>query len=114
MSSCKKRQVEERTFFKKWEETYLFIENNGKPLCFVCQKTVLAAKEYNIKQHYDTLHKHKFEKYEGNKKKNVMQNLKIKQEKQASTMFNFVSSQRTCLAASYEVALLLTKGMKSF
>ena len=52
MSSCKKRKAEERTFFKKWEETYLFIENMGKPLCLVCQKTVSAAKEYNLKQHY--------------------------------------------------------------
>ena len=42
MSSCKKRKAEEKTFFKKWEETYLFIENMGKPLCLVCQKTVSA------------------------------------------------------------------------
>ena len=40
MSSCKKRKAEERTSFKKWEETYLFIENMRKPLCLVCQKTV--------------------------------------------------------------------------
>ena len=33
MSTCKKRKAEERTFFKKWEETYLFIENMGNPLC---------------------------------------------------------------------------------
>ena len=64
MSSFKKRKAEERTFFKKWEETYLFIENMGKPLCLVCQKTVSATKEYNLKRHYDTLYKHKFEKYE--------------------------------------------------
>ena len=57
MSSCKKRKAEKRTFFKKWEETYLFIENMGKPLCLVCQKTVSATKEYNLKRHYDTLHK---------------------------------------------------------
>ena len=86
--------------------TYLFVENNGKPLCFVCQKTVSTAKEYNIKRHYDTLHTPKFGKYERNVRKNVMQNLKNKQ-KQASTMCNFVSSQRTNLEASYEVALLL-------
>ena len=109
MSSCKKRKAEERTFFKKWEETYLFIENMGKPLCLVCQKTVSAAKEYNLKQHYGTLHKHKFEKYEEKKRKNVLLSLKEKQEKQVCTMFNFVSSQKTSLVASYEVALLLAK-----
>ena len=48
----------------------------GKPLCLVCQKTVSVTKEYNLKRHYDTLHKHKFEKYERKKGKNVLQSLK--------------------------------------
>ena len=111
MSSCKKN-AEERTFFKKLEQTCLFIENIGKPLCLVCQKIVSATKEYNLKRHYDTLHKHKFKKYEGKERKNVLQSLKDKQEKQVNTMFNFVSSQKTSLAASYEVALLLAKKKK--
>ena len=46
--------------------------------------------------------------------KECMQNLENKQEKQAGMMFNFVNSQRTSLAASHEVALLLAIGMKSF
>ena len=86
----------------------------GNPLCLVCQKTVSATKEYNLKRHYDTLHKNKFEKYEGKERKNVLQSLKDKHEKQVSTMADFVSSQNTSLAASYEVALLLAKKMKSF
>ena len=52
--------MEERTFFKKWNKNYLFVEN--KPLCLVYPKTVSATKEYTIKRHYDTLHKHKSEK----------------------------------------------------
>ena len=56
MSECKKINMEERTFFKKWNKTYIFVEN--KPLCLVCLKTVSAAKECTIKRHYDTLHKH--------------------------------------------------------
>ena len=80
MSSIDKRKAEERTFLKKWEEDYLFVENDGKPQCLVCQKTVSVAKEYNIKRHYDTLHKHKYEKCKGIKK-NVLQNLKIIHEK---------------------------------
>ena len=43
-----------------------------------------------------------------------MQNLKSKQEKQVSTMFNFVSGQISSLTASYEIALLLAKQMKPF
>ena len=86
----------------------------GNPLCLVCQKTISATKEYNLKRHYDTLHKHKFEKYEGKERKNVLQSLKDEHEKQVSTMADFVSSPKTSLAASYEVALLLAKKMKSF
>ena len=47
-------------------------------------------------------------------KKNVLQNLESKQEKHVSTMFNFVCSQSSGLAASFEVALLLTKEIKPF
>ena len=97
MSSCKKRKAEERTFFKKWEETCPFIENMETTV-FSMPKDSSAAKEYNLKRHYDTLHKHKFEKYEGKERKNVLQSLKDKQEKQVSTMFNFVSSQKTSLS----------------
>ena len=90
------------------------MENNGKPLCLVCQKTVSVPKEYNIKRHCDTLQTHKYEKYKGTESKSVLQDLKSKQEKKVSTMFNFVSSQSSSLAASYEVALLLAKEMKPF
>ena len=114
MGSTKKKKAEERTLLKKWEENYLFVENNGKPLRLVCQKTVSVAKEYNIKRHYDTLHKHKYKRYKGTESKNVLQNLKSKQEKQVSTMFNFVCSQSSNLAASYEFAFLLAKEMKPF
>ncbi|XP_076817947.1 general transcription factor II-I repeat domain-containing protein 2-like [Clavelina lepadiformis] len=114
MSTCKKRKVEERSFQNKWEEDYLFVENSGKPLSLVCKKTVSSAEEYNIKRHYEAFHKDKFKKYGGNERKNVWPNLKNKQEKQVAAMYTFVSSQKTSLAASYEVALLLTKKRKSF
>ena len=114
MSSTKKREAEERTFLKKWVEDYLFVKNNGKSLCLVCPKTASVAKEYNIKRHYNTLYRRKYEKYKETKRKNVSQSLKSKQEKQVSTVFNFVSSQSSSLAASYEVALLLAKEMKPF
>ena len=106
--------MEERIFLKKWEEDYLFVKNNGKPLCLVCQKTVSVAKECNIKRYYGTLHKHEYEKYKGTERKVVLLNLKSKQEKQVSTIFNFVSSQSSSLAVSYEVAFLLAKEMKQF
>ena len=111
MSGSKKRKAEERTILKKWEENYLFVENNGKPLCLVCLKTISVAKEYNIKRHCDTLHKHKYKRTES---KNVFQNLKSKHEKQVGMMFNFVIRQSSSLAVSYLVACLLAQEIKPF
>ena len=72
MSSTEKGKRKKQHFLKKWEEDYLFVENNGKPMCLVCQKTVSVTKEYNIKCHYDTPYKHKYEKYKGAESKNVL------------------------------------------
>ena len=78
------------------------------------RKTVSVAKECNVKRHYDTLHKHEYEKYSGTERKNVLQNLKSKLEKEIRTMLNFVSSRSSSPAASYKVAFLLPKEMESF
>ena len=43
------------------------MESNGKQLFLVCEKVLSDAKEYNKKSHYDTLHKHKYEKKEPKK-----------------------------------------------
>jgi hypothetical protein len=58
----KKRKIcdEHRFFNNLWVYLYFFVENKGKPLCLICQKTVTAMKEYNIKLHYDSEHKSTF------------------------------------------------------
>jgi len=42
-----------------------FIENKGKLLCLICKKTILTVKEYNVKRHYETEHKLKFDTLTG-------------------------------------------------
>ena len=39
---------------------YFFVENKGKPLCLICQKTVAVMKEYNIKRYYNSKHESTF------------------------------------------------------
>ena len=36
----------------------MFIENNGKGL--VCNSTITALKEYNLRRHYETKHQEKY------------------------------------------------------
>ena len=48
---------------------YFFVENKGKPLCLICQKTVAIMKEYIIKRHYND-HKLTFENIIGDQWRN--------------------------------------------
>uniref|UniRef100_UPI00358F7E2A general transcription factor II-I repeat domain-containing protein 2-like n=1 Tax=Myxine glutinosa TaxID=7769 RepID=UPI00358F7E2A len=61
LSKSLKRKVdsENRTFKEEWKESYAFILPsfvNAKPLCLICNKVVVACKEYNIKRHHKTKH----------------------------------------------------------
>ena len=40
---------------------YLFIKNNVKPLCLICQETISVVKEYNLKRHYKSRHEVKYD-----------------------------------------------------
>lgn len=57
--ATKKRKYcdEHRLFNDSRVDSYLFVENKGKPLCLNCQKTLSVMKEYNITRHYGTEHK---------------------------------------------------------
>lgn len=62
MSQKRKVDSECRVFQSKWEIAYFFIEWKGK-LCLICNQTVAVCKEFNLKTHYDTNHKSKFDCY---------------------------------------------------
>ena len=101
-------------FNEKWEEAYLFIENNGKSLCLVCQQTVAVMKEYNIRRHYETLHSTQYAQYVGKSRSNIFTDLKSKHEKQEEVLYNCGKPQAASLTASYEVAMMLMKNRKAF
>lgn len=70
MTSKKRKIVEEnRVFNEVWTDLHFFIESNGKPLCLICQRSISVLKEYNLKRHYDTEHKAKFDCIEGESRK---------------------------------------------
>jgi len=65
MSKKHKISDEHRTFNESWTDLYFFITNNGKLLCLICKKTILTVNEYNVKRHYETEHKLKFDTLTG-------------------------------------------------
>jgi hypothetical protein len=73
-----------------------------------------VPKEFNLKQHYSSLHGEKFNKYDGESKVALVTDFK-KKLKQQTGMFTKVAKVQTCsLAVSYTVALELAKSKKPF
>src|SRR4029434_3108494 len=58
----KKRKVDSknREVKKDWTDKYSFVLPVGstKPMCFICNETVVLVKSGNVKRHYETKHAH--------------------------------------------------------
>jgi len=63
-------------------------------------------KEYNVKQHYETLHKLQFEKHSGKSWIDVVISLKSECQTKKNDLSNFIKAQTASTAASYKIALM--------
>ena len=58
----KKRRFDyygKRAFDAAWEHEYFFCyrEHDQKAMCLICRESVADLKRYNVKRHYDSMHK---------------------------------------------------------
>ena len=67
MSAAEKRNIydERRVFNSEWFSKFLVIPHDQGVVCLVCQYTIAAMKEYNVKWHYATKHSSKFDEILG-------------------------------------------------
>lgn len=114
--ASRKRKIEEekRVFNELWTELYFFIEFKGKPLCLICQKSISAVKEYNLKRHYDTEHKAKFDCLEGEIRKRKISTLKSSLQSQQNIFKVVADNSESNVRASYRVAEILAKSGRPF
>jgi nitrate/TMAO reductase-like tetraheme cytochrome c subunit len=47
-------------FFKRSEQTNIFVSINGKTFCLICNENIAVLKEYNIARHYNSKYKEKY------------------------------------------------------
>ena len=59
----KKRNIldEGRMFNDEWFMKYFVGQQNGRPLCFICQNEIACLKKFNMKRHYNSSHSVKYE-----------------------------------------------------
>lgn len=116
MALSKKRKVDTecRGFQEKWTEKYLFTEVNAKPVCLVCNQQVAVFKEFNIRRHYETHHKEKFDHLNGQIRKDEINKLVAGLKKQQSTFTRSRDISDEAVRASYIIANELVQASKPF
>ncbi|CAB3228077.1 unnamed protein product [Arctia plantaginis] len=114
MSQKRKVDSECRIFQSKWEIAYSFIEWKGKPLCLICNQTVEVCKEFNLKRHYDTNNKSKFDCSSEKIRMDKLSCLKSKLHGQQSMFTKANTESEDALKSSFIIALEIGKRSKPF
>ena len=96
MSTAKKRKTANRIFNKSWTQQYFFIESNEKPLRPICYQTVKATKEYNLKRHFESLHKSSMLLLDEDQRKRKMNSLISVLKKQRKFFKKSIVKTRLC------------------
>ncbi|PVD22950.1 hypothetical protein C0Q70_16210 [Pomacea canaliculata] len=116
MGEPKKRRVDSecRNFQEKWTDLYFFIQHDSKPTCLICKESVAVFKEHNIKRHYETKHKNKYDGILGSSRTEMI--AKLRQEIGGLTRIFSKKRQENeaAVIASYRVAHILSREVKPF
>ena len=95
MSKKLKCSEEHRKFQEKWEELYFVCNSNEKVQCLICCAIIAVHKEYNIRRHYESLHKKKYHVYKGKMRQEKVSELKSSLVKQKNYFTDTKQSQRS-------------------
>ncbi|XP_073714947.1 general transcription factor II-I repeat domain-containing protein 2-like [Misgurnus anguillicaudatus] len=116
MSLSKKRKVDAecRVFQEKLSSSYLFTEVNGKAVCLVCSHQVAVLKEYNIRRHYVSLHADKYDNFQGQRRREKVNELLAGLKKQQSVFTHSRDISDAAVKASYLIANEIAVASKPF
>jgi len=111
-----KRKIEDenRKFQEKWEEMYFFHKVKDRIQCLICHQTVAAAKEFNLKRHYNTTHHQKFKNYEGKMREEKVNQLKASVTAQSVFFTSTSKVSEGSVRASYVISEMIAKSSKPF
>ncbi|CAI5682279.1 unnamed protein product [Oreochromis niloticus] len=116
MSLSKKRKVDPecRVFQEKWSSSYLFTEVNVKAVCLVCSQHVAVLKEYNLRRHYVSLHADKYDNFQGQRRREKVNELLAGLKKQQSVFTHSRDISDAAVKASYLIASEIALASKPF
>ena len=114
MAQKRKISDEKRQFKDSWELRFLVKEQSGRVLCLICNEMISVMKEYNVQRHYSTLHVTGYDKYTGEARRALLNDLKSNLRKRQEKMFQLVKPSSSTTIASCDVSLLMAKSKKAF
>lgn len=86
----RKRKIDSecRIFKEQWTYDYFFMQYKERAVCLICQNIVSVFKEYNLRRHYQSKHKDKYDCLVGEVRKNKILKLKNTLTIQQNTFVN--------------------------
>lgn len=107
MSRKRKIDSECRIFKEQWTYDYFFMQYKDRAVCLICQNIVSVFKEYNLRRHYQTQHKDKYDCLVGEVRKDKILKLKNTLTTQQNTFMKQKQLNIASLRASFQVAKLI-------
>ncbi|XP_069461240.1 general transcription factor II-I repeat domain-containing protein 2-like [Ambystoma mexicanum] len=114
MSRKIKIDSECRIFKEQWIYDYFSIQYKERAVCLICQNIVSVFKEYNLRRHYETQHKDKYDCLVGEVRKDKILKLKNTLTAQQNTFVKQKQLNISSLRASFQVAKLIERTGRPF
>lgn len=114
MSKKRKCSEEHRIFQEKWEDLYFVCNSNNKVQCLICCAIIAVRKEYNIRRHYDSLHKEKYHVYTGKIRHEKVSQLKSSLMKQRNFFSDINKTSEASVKASFAISEIIAKSSRPF
>lgn len=117
MASRKRKYEQEyRAFNTEWEEEFMFVERNGKPMCLLCQVLLSQFKASNLKRHHDSNHSEFKTKFPIGSELRKTKVKSAKEKLQGERMFMSVFTKESDLTteASFALAFNIAKAKKPY
>ncbi|XP_069461251.1 general transcription factor II-I repeat domain-containing protein 2-like [Ambystoma mexicanum] len=114
MSRKRKIDSECRIFKEQWTYDYFSIQYKERAVCLICQNIVSVFKEYNLRRHYETQHKDKYDCLVGEVRKDKILKLKNTLTAQQNTFVKQKQLNISSLRASFQVAKLIARTGRPF
>lgn len=111
-----KRKIDSecRAFNLQWTNDYFFVQCKEKAVCLICQEAVAVFKEYNLRRHYESRHKDKYDSLQGQMQADKLSKLKSGLLAQQNTFVRQSQLNQSSVRASFRVAQLMASSGKPF